>query len=470
MFSQLVRTSTRGHGLPGFARRAFAAKANLNQLNLEHKRADGNAAGECLVQTYNKISPVGLAQFPSEYKIMTEANTPFSHAIMIRSHKLKEEEVPVTARCIARCGAGTNNIPVDRMSELGIPVFNTPGANANAVKELVLCGLLLASRKIHQGMNHMHDLGKQGLAKERVEKDKAMFGGRELKGKTLGVIGLGHIGAATACDAASLGMNIIGFDPYMSIKSALKMPPTALIVDNLGQLMSQADYISINIPYINKPVAEGGTHKFLDRNLLMSMKKDACILNFARGELVDSQALLDWFESGATGTYVSDFPDDLLWDHPNTLLLPHLGASTEEAEDQAAAMAAQTIQRFLSTGEIVNSVNFPEVKLESRPETAVRITISSANEKGVLAAINSTIADSNLNVLQQVNKSRGTVAYNVVDIELQDDSSIPQGKFKTWADLQESLTMLDHVNCTRFIAGGVHGRGYAVKRNGEYVV
>lgn len=291
-------------------------------LDLDHKMVD-NVPGVFRIQTYNKISPVGLTSYPSShYEVVDEPMTPNSHGIMIRSHKLKEEEVPLTVRCIARCGAGTNNVPVSRMTELGIPVFNTPGANANAVKELVLCGLLLSSRKIVDGINHMKELGEKGMAKERVEKDKAMFGGQELKGKTLGVIGLGHIGAATARDASSLGMNVIGYDPGMSIENALKLPNDTKLVDSMKSVFASADYISLNIPYINKPSSEGGTHGIIGRDLLMTMKKDASILNFARGELVDSEALKDWFDAGSTGKYVSDFPDDLLYDHSNVILLP----------------------------------------------------------------------------------------------------------------------------------------------------
>lgn len=249
----------------------------------------------------------------------------------MRSYQLKEEEVEKTVRAIARCGAGTNNIPVARMTELGIPVFNTPGANANAVKELIICGLFLGSRRVIDGINHMKDLGRQGLAKERVEKDKAMFGGRELNGKTLAIIGLGHIGAATARDAGKLGMKIVGYDPGLSITSALKLPRKIQLMDSIAAACTNADYISINIPYIK---GEGGTHGIIGKDLVSHFKRDAVLLNFARGELVDSAAMKDFLDSG-DGRYISDFPDDLLWDHKNAIIIPHLGASTEEAEDQA---------------------------------------------------------------------------------------------------------------------------------------
>ena len=435
-------------------------------LNLDHKMVD-TVPGSFTIQTYNKISPHGLAKFPQpQYTVTSDPVVENSHAIMLRSHKLKEEEVPLTVRCIARCGAGTNNVPVERMTELGIPVFNTPGANANAVKELVICGLLLGSRRVVAGINHMKELGDEGKAKERVEKDKSMFGGCEIRGKTLGVVGLGHIGAATARDASALGMKVVGYDPGVSIDNALKLPNDIKIMDSMKSVFASSDYVSVNIPYVNKPVSEGGTHKVIGRDLLMSMKKTTTILNFARGELVDSEALKDWFDSGATGKYISDFPDDLLYDHENVVLLPHLGASTEEAEDAAAEMAAETIKTYLESGTIVNSVNFPETKLEARGDTTVRIGIINKNEKGVLAKILGVISDANLNILQQVNKSRNDVAYNVIDVEL---DSLGDGKFQTWSELQERLTMIDGVVSSRFM-NDVFGTGYAKKVEGNYFV
>jgi D-3-phosphoglycerate dehydrogenase len=245
--------------------------------------------GSFQIKTYNKISPHGLARFPSEqYEVKEGEAAANAHAILLRSHKLKEEEVNLTVRAIARCGAGTNNVPVARMTELGIPVFNTPGANANAVKELVIAGMLLGSRKIVDGINHMYSLGEQGLAKERVEKDKAMFGGREVKGKTLAVIGLGHIGAATARDAEHLGMKVTGYDPMLSIENALKLPRSIHLSDSMISAVKDADYISINIPYIK---GEGGTHGVIGKDVVSGFKNGAVLLNFARGELVDSEAL-----------------------------------------------------------------------------------------------------------------------------------------------------------------------------------
>lgn len=225
------------------------------------------------------------------------------------------------------------------MSELGIPVFNTPGANANAVKELVLCGLFLGSRRLIAGINHMKQLGEQGLQKERVEKDKSMFGGREIAGKTLAIIGMGHIGAATAREASALGMKTVGYDPALSIASALKLPREISIADSISSAVAEADYISLNIPYIK---GEGGTHGIIGKDVLSHMKNDAVVLNFARGELVDSEAMQEFLDSG-DGRYISDFPDDLLWNHKNAILLPHLGASTEEAEETAVSIYCMSL-------------------------------------------------------------------------------------------------------------------------------
>jgi D-3-phosphoglycerate dehydrogenase len=348
------------------------------------------------------------------------------------------------------------------MTELGIPVFNTPGANANAVKELVLCGLFLGSRKIVDGINHMKELGKAGTAKERVEKDKAKFGGREITGKTLAVIGLGHIGASTARDAGELGMNLRGYDPGLSVKSALQLPRDLELTDSIVSAVRNADYISINIPYIK---GEGGTHGIIGSDVIANLKSDAVLLNFARGELVDSAALKSWLDGG--GRYVSDFPDDLLWDHENSIILPHLGASTEEAEDAAAAMAADTIRTFLETGTIKNSVNFPATELgQLTSGSAVRFTIVNKNIPGMLSKITEKFAAEGLNIVQQINQSRGDIAYNVLDIDTSKQEDVHS--FKT---IQEKITMLDGVLSSRIIFNRLaFGTGYAKNIDGEYFV
>jgi len=419
-------------------------------------------AGNYNIETFNKISPKGLAQFPSDrYGIKEDWEQNNAHAILLRSHKLQEDEIDVSVRAIARCGAGTNNVPVARMTELGIPVFNTPGANANAVKELVLCGLFLGSRRLVKGINHMKDLGEKGLARERVEKDKAMFGGREIKGKTVAIIGMGHIGAATAREASALGMKTVGYDPGLSIESALKLPRDIQIKDSISSAVADADYISINIPYIK---GDGGTHGIIGKDVISHFKDDAVLLNFARGELVNSDDMKEFLDKG-DGRYISDFPDDVLWDHENAVLLPHLGASTEEAEECAAAMAADTIKDYLDSGTIKNSVNFPATTLPEREKNTIRLTVVNKNIPGMLATITEAFAKYNINILQQINTSRGDVAYNVIDI----DPVIADGSTVDLKDLQKELTMHEGVLSSRILFDKI-GVGYARNIDGNYYV
>lgn len=449
---------------------AIGSIRGLADVQVEHGRGEWKTYGDIenykqgayQIKCFNKISKVGLSQFPAEeYDIRgNDDPAPNAHAILLRSHKLKEEEVPKTVRAIARCGAGTNNIPVARMTELGIPVFNTPGANANAVKELVICGMLLGSRRVVDGINHMKELGKQGLARERVEKDKAMFGGQELKGKKLAVIGLGHIGSMTARDAHALGMRVAGYDPGLSVASALKLPRDLKLVDSIAAAVSIADYISLNIPYIK---GENGTHGIIGADVISHFKPNAVLLNFARGELVDSEAIKKFLDAG-NGRYITDFPDDLVWDHKNAVVLPHLGASTEEAEDAAAAMAADTIREYLESGTIRNSVNFPTTSLPDRPDHCVRFTVVNKNVPGVLAHITEAFAHDKLNIIQQINHSRGEIAYNVLDID-----TVGQSDVLCFKNVQERITMMDGVLSSRVIYGGP-GTGYAKNLDGEYFV
>jgi D-3-phosphoglycerate dehydrogenase len=431
-------------------------------LGLDHG-SDLSPPGQFRIKTFNKISEKGLGRFPKTNYAVSADYAKDNHAILLRSHKLQLSDVPVSCRCIARCGAGTNNIPVGEMTALGIPVFNTPGANANAVKELVLAGLFLSSRNIIGGVAHMKNLGAEGVAKERVEKDKEKFGGREITGKTLGVVGLGHIGSATARDAAALGMNVVGYDPGLTIPSALKLPRDIKLLGSMRAVFETADYVSLNIPYIAKPKAEGGTKGVVNSELLGAMKKDAVLLNFARGELVDSKDLKAWMDSaGCSGQYVTDFPDDEVWEHPRAVVIPHLGASTEEAEDAAAAMAAETLMRFLTSGEVVNSVNFPDTILEARDtERTVRIGVVNKNVPAVLTKILGVFGEYGLNIMQQVNKSRGDIAYNVIDIEMADGTN--------WAELQRKLTMIENVKSSRIIFGSspLGGYGFAVNLPGK---
>jgi len=446
------------------------ARSMSTGIEVEHGRGEWKTYGDInnfqqgkyQIKTFNKVSPVGLARFhKDEYDVRTgDDEAANAHAILLRSHKLQEEDVPNTVRAIARCGAGTNNIPVPRMTELGIPVFNTPGANANAVKELILCSMLLGSRRIVDGINHMKELGEKGMARERVEKDKAMFGGQEIKGKTLAVIGLGHIGAMTARDAEDLGMKVKGYDPGLSVQSAMKLPRDMQLVDSITTAVSGADYVTINVPYIK---GEGGTHGIIGKDVLSHFSPNAVLLNFARGELVDSEAMREFLDSG-NGKYISDFPEDLLWDHKNTIILPHLGASTEEAEDAAASMAADTIRSYLENGTIKNSVNFPDTHLDDRPKDTIRFTVVNKNVPGALAAITEAISQEGFNIVQQINHSRGGIAYNVCDIDTKEHDGVLEFK-----KVQENITMVDGVISTRIIYGKA-GTGYAKNIKGDYFI
>jgi len=376
------------------------------------------------VKTYNAISPVGLDKFPKgKYSVSGDdaALEGPPMAMMLRSHKLQVSEVAPTVRGIVRCGAGTNNIPVKEMSDMGIPVFNTPGANANAVKELVVCSLLLASRGIVEGNNHVNNVinveenNDYSKISVRIEKDKAMFGGTEIEGKTLGVIGLGAIGSRVVNAALGLGMNVVGYDPVLSVEAAWRLPGDKMSrADDLNQLLEVADYITIHVPYI-----KGVTHHLIDAEALKKCKPGVHLLNFARGEIIDGAAVRAGYDSGKlTGKYVSDFSDPDLMGHPRHLVLPHLGASTEEAEENSASMAAETLMDFLETGTIRNSVNFPTTILAPHQNSSgARLCIVNKNESGALGEITTFLGTQDCNILQEINTSRDSVAYTVIDLE-----------------------------------------------------
>ena len=339
------------------------------------------------------------------------------HAILLRSHKLKSEEVAPTVRAIARCGAGTNNIPIKDMTERGVPVFNTPGANANGVKELVLCSLFLASRGVVEGINHTTDvICKEASDHEtrnaRVEKDKSKFAGQELRGRTLAVLGLGNIGAMVAEAALALDMKVVGYDPKISVDAAWRLSSQVTKMDSMEDAFEAADYVSVNMPYI-----KGVTHHIISDDVLSHMKPTAHLVNFARGELVDGAALERLYKKGHVGKYISDFPDPHLQDHPKFTCIPHLGASTGEAEDNCARMAADQVLDFLETGTIINSVNFPNTHLDMQSAGQTRICIINKNEPGVLGQITTVLGSLGFNIAQQLNTSREAIAYNVVDVE-----------------------------------------------------
>ncbi|KAG1673566.1 hypothetical protein FOA52_003866 [Chlamydomonas sp. UWO 241] len=431
--------------------RATAAKAAAAAKPANNGSYTGKAF---TVKTFNAISPIGLTRFPAgKYAVSgDDKQLPDSPmAIMLRSHKLKEEEVAPTVRCIVRCGAGTNNIPVERMTELGIPVFNTPGANANAVKELVVCALLLASRGIVEGNNHVNNvinveekMDYEKIAK-RIEVDKAKFVGCEIAGKTLGVVGLGAIGGMVVNAALALGMKVVGYDPVLSMEAAWRLPGDRMTKANcLEDLLKASDYITVHVPYI-----KNATHHMLNSKTLQLCKPGVHLLNFSRGEIIDGEAVRDlWADGKMTGKYISDFADAALSGHPRHVVLPHLGASTEEAEDNSAAMAADTVKVFLEYGTIRNSVNFPQTVLDEKEGLiGARLCIIHRNAPGVLGKITTFMGSKNVNIEQQINTSRGSIAYTVIDFGSVDDPAAFQN---------ELGSTIEEVISSRFIGNAFH--------------
>ncbi|KAK3272205.1 hypothetical protein CYMTET_19484 [Cymbomonas tetramitiformis] len=392
--------------------------------------AEGDYSGPTFnIQTFNAISAVGLERYDNgsfgagRYSISGDVSELPGEpmAIMLRSHKLQVDEVAPTVRAIARCGAGTNNIPVAEMTELGIPVFNTPGANANSVMELVMCALLLTSRGILEGARHVEEVivkeenGDHEKVAKRIEKDKSKFVGQELRGKTLGVIGLGQIGSRVVNAALAMGMKVVGYDPVLSVEAAWNLPGDRMTrATTLKELLSESDYLTIHVPYI-KDV----THHMLNAETISYLKPNVHIINLARGEIVDGEIIASKYEDGTlTGKYISDFADPFLQDHPRFITLPHLGASTEEAEENAAAMAADEIMDFLETGTIRNSVNFPNAIMEPKQGAeSARLCIVHKSTPGTLGKITTCLGDLTLNITQQINVSRGSIAYTVIDME-----------------------------------------------------
>jgi len=352
----------------------------------------------------------GLEKFSRDsYEVGSEIPDP--HAILLRSHKLEASGLTRSLRAVARAGAGVNNVPVDACTDKGIVVFNTPGANANAVKELVLTALLLASRDVVGGIEFVRGLG--GIDDEAelnrlVEAEKKRFKGRELLGKSLGVVGLGAIGSMVAKAALDLGMEVLGYDPAISVDAAWRLPSQVQRMENLPSLFSRADFVTLHVPLL--PDTEG----MINEDSLRSFRRGSVLLNFARQPIVDADALSDALADGRIGLYVADFPVPELADHPNVLLTPHLGASTEEAEENCAVMAAIQLVDFLETGNIRNSVNFPAVTLE--PAGGYRLAVTNRNVPGALGNITSVLADRGINVVDMINKSRGGVAYNLIDV------------------------------------------------------
>ncbi|HTM63036.1 MAG TPA: phosphoglycerate dehydrogenase [Gammaproteobacteria bacterium] len=362
------------------------------------------------VQTFNKIAAAGLNQFPKElYEVSSDIQQP--DAILVRSQPLHDLKVQDSLKIIGRAGAGVNNIPVAAMTQIGIPVLCTPGANANAVSELVLAGMLLASRNICQAWEYVKYLeGNDAQLNDDIELNKKRFIGNELLGKTLGIVGLGSIGVRVANAAIHLGMQVIGFDPTITVNRAWQLSSNVIQAHSLEELLSQSDYVTLHVPLLP------ATKKMMNAEKLKLMKPTAVLLNFARDAIVDNEALVQLLNQQKIKNYVSDFPSQILLQHPAVISLPHLGASTMEAEENCAVMLVRQMRAFLETGAIMNSVNFPDVDVPQN-YNGVRIAVVNANVPNMVAQISAKLAEAKLNILGLTNKSREEIAYTLLDIE-----------------------------------------------------
>ena len=360
------------------------------------------------IKTLNKIASVGLAQL-DKGRFVVEDDCTNPDGILVRSAKMHDYEFPEALRAIARAGAGTNNIPLDRCSEAGIVVFNSPGANANAVKEEVIFAMLAASRHMFEANEWAKREAASGAdVLTTMEKAKSQFAGPEIFGKTLGIIGLGAIGAKVADAALGLGMNIVGYDPYLSVHAALSLDRRVDVVSNLDDLLKVSDYITIHVPL------NDSTRNTIDAAAIAKMKGDVRIINLARNGLVDEEALIPALESGRVAAYVTDFPDNRIANAAGVIALPHLGASTPESEDNCAIMAAHELQDYLENGNITNSVNMPAVSMERSGEA--RICVIHHNIPNTLAQITSIVSGAGMNVENLANKSRKDYAYTMLDV------------------------------------------------------
>ena len=370
------------------------------------------------IRTYNNLAAKGLDQFPTDnYQVGPELST--ADALILRSQKLHDENIDNSVIAVARAGAGVNNIPVEEYARRGIVVFNTPGANANAVKELVAAALLLGSRDIFGGMNYVQtlsDIKDSAQMHKLLEANKKRFAGSELAGMTLGVVGLGAIGALVANMALELGMKVSGFDPGISIESAWRLSSRIQKVDNLQALISSSDFVTLHVPAI--PATMG----LINKGVLARCKPGMRLLNFARDEIVDLPAVIEALDSGKLGAYISDFPHPELLGRKDAVLLPHIGASTREAEENCAIMAAGQLIDFLENGNVRNSVNYPDTEMGRNG--GFRITFCNENVPKVLGHVLTVLADHDLNVIDMVNLSRGDFAYSIIDVENKPEAGI----------------------------------------------
>ena len=378
------------------------------------------------ILTLNKISENGLKKFPETYTYSSEEANP--DAILVRSASMHEMEFDANTKAIARAGAGVNNIPLDRCSEKGIVVFNTPGANANAVKELVLCAMLMSSRKIVSALDWVKTLKGNGAeVSKMVEKGKSAFAGPEIKGKKLGVIGLGAIGVLVANAADALGMEVYGYDPYLSVDAAWSLSRTIHHAASQDEIFKNCDYITLHVPLTPD------TKEVICKKNIDMMKDNVRIMNFARGDLVKNEDLLEALNNSKVAAYATDFASDELIGAPGVIILPHLGASTPESEDNCAVMAVAEIRDFLENGNITHSVNMPDVAVPRTGRT--RITIIHKNVPNVISKITTTVANENINIDNMVNKSRGEYAYTMLDT----DADVSEEAIAAITQLEETV-------------------------------
>lgn len=370
------------------------------------------------ILTLNNISVAGLDRLPRDgYEIASEITHP--DAILLRSYKMHDMEIPPTVKAIGRAGAGVNNIPVDKMTEKGVVVFNAPGANSNAVKELVLAGMLMAARNIGQAWNFARGLsGEDGEINKAVEAGKKNFVGFELPGRTLGVVGLGAIGVRVANAAHALGMNVIGYDPTITVRSAWQLSSDIRQALSVDDLVSQCDFITFHVPLIES------TRHMINAERLRNMKKNSVLLNFARSGIIDDAAAVEALDSGKLYAYICDFPSNLLKDHPRCITLPHLGASTLEAEENCAVMVADQVRSYLEDGNISNSVNFPEINLPRNG--GYRIAVVNSNVPNMVGQISTDLAEGSLNIIDMLNRSRNDVAVTLIDVDKSPDEATLQ--------------------------------------------
>ncbi len=379
------------------------------------------------IQVLNHISAGGLKRLPwDQFAVSADAGEP--HALLVRSADLHEREIPSSVLAIGRAGSGVNNIPVTAMSARGIPVFNAPGANANAVKELVLAGMLLAARRLDAALKFVDTLAPHDPELEaKVEAGKKSFAGYELAGHTLGVVGLGKVGCLVADAAIKLGMHVIGYDPEITVESAWSLPSSVKKADNLGAVLKHSEFLTLHVPLIE------ATRGMIDAGGVAQLKQGAVLLNFSRGGVVDEAAVIEALSAGQLARYVCDFPGPHLAGHPGVILLPHLGASTREAEENCAVMVADQLRDYLVNGTIRNSVNFPNVDLPR--ESLFRVAIANANVPNMVGGISHEMAAAGLNIATMTNKSRGDLAYTLVDV----DSFVPDAVIKAIAALDGVL-------------------------------